>query len=125
MASDKRPTLSDILGNGSEGFNDLWNNTPAAEEPEPLPGGTYRCLLVDGKLSESKSNKTPSYRVTFQVLDGPFKGRKLWEDFWLTPAALPTTKRELSKVGINQPDQLKQPPPAGLVADVRVALNTE
>lgn len=49
MASDKRPTLSDILGNGSGGFNDLWNTTEAADEFEPLPGGTYRCLVADGQ----------------------------------------------------------------------------
>jgi hypothetical protein len=43
----------------------------------------------------------------------------------LTPAALPTTKRELGKLGVTQPNQLKQPPPTGLLADVRVALNTD
>src|SRR5438270_13906957 len=121
MSSDKRPTLTDILSNAADGFNDVWENTAAADEFEPLPGGTYRSLVTDGKLSESRTNKTPSYRVAFQVLEGSFKGRKLWEDYWLTPAALPTSKRELRRLGIERPEQLKQPPPAGLIADVRVA----
>jgi hypothetical protein len=125
MATDKRPPLSDILGGDSHEFNELWDSTEAAEEFKPLPGGKYRCLVADGKRAESRTNKTPSYKVTFEVLDGEFKGRRVSYDFWLTKAALPTTKRDLAKLGIERPEQLKHPPPAGLIAEVKVVVNTE
>jgi hypothetical protein len=125
MSTDRRPPLSDILGTDSDEFNQLWDSTEAAEEFKPLPGGTYKCLLADGKRAESRTNKTQSYKITFEVLDGPFRGRRISYDFWLTKAALPTTKRDLAKLGIERPEQLKQPPPAGLIAEVKVVVNTE
>ena len=34
---------------------------------------------------------TPGYKIEFEILDGDYRGRKLWHDCWLTPAALPQT----------------------------------
>jgi hypothetical protein len=125
---DKRPRLDSILsGSGSGGnFDDLWNATDAAGERDPLPPGRYLCLVVNGELAESRTKATPSYKLTFEVVEPTdFAGRKLWHDLWLTPKALPTSKRDLAKLGIVRPDQLRQAPPAGMLADVRVALRTE
>jgi hypothetical protein len=125
MSSDKRPTLSDILAGGSGGFNDIWDNTEAADEFEPLPPWTYQCLVSDGKLAETRTNRTLSYKVTFEVIEGPYKGRRVWHDCWLTVRALSTSKRDLRKLGIERPEQFWQPPPAGLIAEVKVVINTE
>ena len=125
MSTDRRPRLDDILGGTAADFNSLWDGTAAAGEFEPLPPGRYTCLVADGRLAESKAKGTPSYKVEFQVLTpAEYAGRKVWCDLWLTPAALPTTKRDLAKLRITRPEQMKQAPPTGLVADVKVALRT-
>ena len=125
MPNDRRPRLDDILGGNAADFNSLWDGTAAAGEFEPLPPGRYTCLVADGRIAASKAKGTPSYKVEFQVLTpAEYAGRKVWCDLWLTPAALPTTKRDLAKLRITRPEQMKQAPPTGLVADVKVALRT-
>ena len=125
MSEDKRPRLDDILGGSGDDFNSLWDATAAAGDFEPLPPGRYSCLVVDGKRAESKAKATPSYKVTFEVIEpAEFAGRKLWHDLWLTAKALPTSKRDLAKLRIIRPDQMRQAPPTGLIAEVKVALRT-
>jgi hypothetical protein len=89
-----------------------------------LPRGDYRCRVTDGELVTSKSG-TPGYVVTFTVADGEHKGRKLWHTAWLTPAALPMSKRDLLKLGVTSLDVLERPLPAGIVCDVRVVVRTD
>lgn len=127
MPSEHRPRLDDILAasSGAGNFDDLWNATDAAGEDEPLPPGRYRCLVAGGETATSKVKGTPSYKLTLDVLDPPaHRGRRLWHDLWLTPKALPTTKRDLAKLRIHTPAQLRQAPPTGLVVEVKLALRT-
>jgi hypothetical protein len=125
MSEDKRPRLDEILNGGGDVFNQLWDQTAAAGEFEPLPSGRYKMLITDGKLAESKANKTPSYKLTFEVIEpAALVGRKVFCDLWLTPKALPATKRDLAKLRIVTPQQLRQAPPTGVIADVKVALRT-
>jgi hypothetical protein len=125
MFDDRRPRLDDILNGGGDDFNDLWDSTDAAGEFEPLPSGRYRALIADGKLAESRANKTPSYKLTFEILEpAAFAGRKVFHDLWLTPKALPTTKRDLAKLRIVTPQHLRQAPPTVVIADIKVALRT-
>ena len=124
-SSDKRPKLRDIVRESSEDFNRAWHTTEAASGFAPLPAGSYHCLIADGRLFTSRTNSTPGFKITFEVVDGPFAGRKIWHDVWLSPKALPMAKHELAKVGIVSPDQLEQSLPPGLIADVRVVLRTD
>ena len=103
--------LTDILNGGAADFNATWNNTEAAGDFGPIPKGVYICHAMRGELESSRTNRTPGYKVEFAVLDGEFKGRKLWLDLWLTPAALPASKRDLAKLGIVSPAQMEQPLP--------------
>jgi hypothetical protein len=125
MPDDRRPRLDEILNGGGSDFNALWDSTAAAGEFEPLPAGRYKALVADGKLAESKANKTPSYKLVFEIVEpAAFAGRKVYHDCWLTPRALATSKRDLAKVKIVTPQQLRQAPPTGVIADVKVALRT-
>ena len=118
-----RPTYDSLSGGGDD-FNDLWDRTQAtADGFDPLPPGTHRCLVSDGRLSQAKSG-TKSYKLTFTVIDGDHANRRLWLDLWLTPRALSMTKRDLIKLRIHRPEQLRQAPPSGIVADVKVAVRT-
>lgn len=121
----QRKSLSDILNGSGGNFNDRWNNTAAAGEFGPVPRGVYVCHATKGELESSRSKSTPGYKVEFTIIEGDFKGRKLWHDCWLTPAALPQSKRDLSKLGITSPAQMELPLPRGIRCKVRVTLRTD
>lgn len=117
--------LSDILNGHGGGFNDVWNNTQAAGDFGPIPKGEYECDLIAGELESSRTKGTPGYRLTFAVRDGEFAKRRVWHDLWLTQAALPMTKRDLSKIGVTTPEQMERPIPRGIVCKVSVTLRTD
>lgn len=119
--------LSDILhANGGGGdFGSLWNSTTAAGDFGPVPAGEYECDVSRGGLEASRTKQTPGYQIEFTVRDGDHKGRKVWHDAWLTPAALPQTKRDLLKLGITSPEQMERSLPRGIVCKVKVALRRD
>jgi uncharacterized protein DUF669 len=123
--SDKRPKLRDIVRGSLDDFKRTWDTTEASAGFAPLPAGTYRCLVASGELFISRTNATPGYKITFDVIAGPFSGRKVWHDLWLTSKALGMAKGDLERLGITRTEQLEQPLPAGLVADVVVIQRTE
>jgi hypothetical protein len=103
---------------------DQWEQTDAAPEMSPLPKGEYTAAVESGALFNAKSG-TAGYKLAFLVTEpAEYKGRKLWHDVWLTPAALPMAKRDLAKLGVTQPDQLERPIPEGIIVRLRVALRT-
>lgn len=118
--------LSDIISNGSgDDFNDLWNNTEAAGEQGPLPPGEYVAHIVKGELEASRARGTPGYKLTFQVIEGEFRGRRFWNDCWLTPAAMPQTKRDLAKLGVTELEQLEKPLPKFIRCKCKLALRRD
>ncbi len=119
----QRKKLSDILNGSSADFKKTWDATEASDGFKPLPAGTYSCLVASGELSTSKSG-TPGYKITFEILDGPFGGRKIWHDIWLTDKSMAIAKGELAKFGIVRTEQLDRPLPVGLLASVKVVLHT-
>jgi hypothetical protein len=122
---NQRKKLSDILSNGGGDFRRNWDSTDAADDFGPLPPGEYAVRVLSGELFTSKRNATPGYKLTCEVTEGDHEGRRLWCDFWLTPAALPMTKRDLAKIGIERPEKLEQPLPTGILLRVRVALRRD
>ena len=118
--------LSDILANnGDDDFKNLWDSTEATGEMAPLPAGEYIAHIVDGKLDCSTKKGTPGYNVTFKVLVGDYFGRIFWDTYWLTPAALPQTKRDLAKLGITSLEQLEQPLPKYIRCKCKLALRRD
>jgi hypothetical protein len=122
---NQRKKLSDILSNGSgDDFRNRWNSTAAADDFGPLPPGEYRCRVLSGELFQSKQF-TPGYKLALQVVEGDFAGRRCWADWWLTPPALPMTKRDLAKIGITTPEQMERPLPPGILVRVKLARRTD
>lgn len=120
--------LSDILTSGSGGGNirDNWNSIAAADDFGPLPPGDYVARIIDGRLKQSKSNATPGYSLTFEVVEPiEYKGRKFWHDCWLTPAAMPQSKRDLGKLGVTSLEQLENPLPRFIVCRCKLALRRD
>jgi len=125
MTKHTRKSLVDVLnGSTRDELARQFEEAEAAGDMMPLPRGTYRCRITDGELVTSKSG-TPGYSLTFTVDDGEHKSRRLWHTLWLTPAALPMTKRDLLKLGVTSLDMLDRPLPPGIVCDVKVALRVD
>ena len=125
MTKHTRKSLVDVLnGSTRDELARQFEEAEAAGDMMPLPRGTYRCRITDGELVTSKSG-TPGYSLTFTVDDGEHKSRRLWHTAWLTPAALPMSKRDLAKLGVTSLDMLDRPLPPGIVCDVKVALRVD
>jgi hypothetical protein len=122
----ERKKLSDILQQNSdrEKLSNLWATTAAAAEFAPLPKGEYTFRVLAGELFTSKRD-TPGYKLTLEVTEGDFEGRRVWCDLWLTPAALPMTKRDLAKIGVTDLDQLERPLPQGILIRGKLALRAD
>ena len=117
--------LTDILNGNGGNFNDQWNNTEAAGDFGPVPRGEYVCHVTKGELESSRSKATPGYKVEFVILDGEYKGQRLWLDCWLTPAALAQSKRDLGKLGIVSPTMMERPLPRGIRCKVTAVLRKD
>lgn len=121
-----RRRLSEILGGDAANLQKTWAETEAAGDYKPLPSGQYIAHLHDVELATAKTG-TPSAKLTFRVCEGVHAGRLLWLDCWLTPAALPQSKRDLAKLGITELAQLENAnvPPNYVRCNVRVALRRD
>jgi hypothetical protein len=110
-------TISELFSKSP--IAELWDSTEAATDYTPIPSGTYEMEAVRGKRFDSKQG-TPGYKITWRVKDGELEGRLVWQDLWLTKAALPMTKRDLAKLGIQSGEQLDKPLADGIVAKVQL-----
>ncbi len=120
--------LSDILSSGSGGGNihDDWNAASPADDFGPLPPGEYIARIIAGILKQSRSNGTPGYGLTFEVLEpSEYAQRKFWHDCWLTPAAMPQSKRDLGKLGVTSLEQLERPLPKYIRCKCKLALRKD
>jgi hypothetical protein len=121
-------SLSDILSasGGGDDIRDLWDSTEAAGEMGPLPAGEYTADIIGGELETSRTKSTPGFKMTFAVVEpDESAGRRFWHDCWLTPAALPQTKRDLAKIGVQSLNQLERPLPARIRCRVKLALRRD
>jgi hypothetical protein len=124
---NERKKLSDILQQNTdrEHLSSLWKTTVAAAEFAPLPSGEYTFRILAGELFTSKQRSTPGYKLTLEVTEGEHEGRRAWCDFWLTPAALPMTKRDLAKIGVADLEQLDRPLPPGILIRGKLVLRRD
>lgn len=121
----ERRKLTDILRAGDcDKLAKAWHQTKAAEEFAPLPRGEYIAHIIDGALANAKTG-TPSYKLTFQVVEGEHAGRRFWHDVYLTEAAMSMAKRDLGKLGVTDLAQLDNPLPAGIRCKVQLALRKD
>lgn len=110
IAAMRRPrrSLSDVLSSSGA---DLRQAFADAVPAGLLPAGEYVCVVTDTRLMTSRSNQTPGYELTLEVVEGPYAGQRLWHTIWLTIASMPMAKRELVKLRIQSLDELERPLP--------------
>jgi hypothetical protein len=46
---------------------------------EPLPAGMYQVQISESEIAETKAGNGTMLKLTFDVIDGPFTNRKLWD----------------------------------------------
>lgn len=54
-------------------------NIDPADSFDVLPKGKYLCMAVDSKIKPTKAGTGDYLEITFEVIDGQGKGRKIWE----------------------------------------------
>ncbi|MCK6470854.1 MAG: DUF669 domain-containing protein [Planctomycetes bacterium] len=59
-----------------KGFNA--NTVEPSTEFEPVPAGKYAAVITATELKPTKSGKGSFLELVFEVIEGEFKGRKLW-----------------------------------------------
>jgi len=121
-----RRRLSDILAGRTDEIREQWETTEAAADFAPLPAGTYEAHVHAVELFNAKTG-TPGVKIQFRVADGEYVGRMIFHDLWLTPAALPQTKRDCAKLQLMTLEQLESAtvPPGRIRCKVRVALRRD
>lgn len=55
------------------------NTVEPSEAFDVLPKGKYLCMAVDSVIKPTKNGSGDYLEITFEVLDGNGKGRKIWE----------------------------------------------
>lgn len=126
MSYERATKYTDVLRDDE--WDDLarcYEEVEAAPDPEPVPAGTYGVHLVNGKLIRSAEKGTRGYRLTFEVVEGEHRGRRVWDTLWLTRDAMPTAKRKLAPLGIHSLHQLEQPVPENVFCKVKVTVRRE
>ena len=68
---------------------------------EPIPAAKYLAVITASELKETKAGDGRYLELTFQVIDGPYKGRNLWARLNLdnpNETAVKIARAELSAV---------------------------
>ncbi|MDV6031346.1 MAG: hypothetical protein F9B45_14845 [Phycisphaera sp. RhM] len=111
-------------------INSAWN-TQIAPEDDVLPKGEYIADIVKGEPYESSSGH-PAYKLTFEVSDGDFKGRRFWHDCYFSAKAEGRALRDLAKLGVPVTGTkaetfaaLDQPLPAVFRCKVKLAIRRD
>lgn len=59
---------------------------------DPIPNGDYLCIITASQMKPTKSGDGAYLELEMEVLDGPYKGRKLWDRLNLNNANETTVK---------------------------------
>jgi hypothetical protein len=46
---------------------------------EPLPDGEYKAIITNSDLKMTKKGDGDYYKFEYEIIDGAFKGRKVWQ----------------------------------------------
>lgn len=49
-----------------------------------LPAGEYVAIATESSLTKNKAGNGDYFKFTFEIIDGPFKSRKIWHNFTRT-----------------------------------------
>ena len=77
------------------------NQVEPSSDFEPIPAGKYLAMITESEMKPTKSGAGSYLQLTFQILEGPYKGRFLWSRLNLNNAngtAVQIARSELSAI---------------------------
>ena len=77
------------------------STVPPAQDFTPLPSGEYPAMIIDSEMKPTKAGTGQYLELTFQVIDGPMKGRLVWSRLNLdnpNAKAVEIAQRDLSAI---------------------------
>jgi len=77
------------------------NQVEPASALDPIPAGKYPAVITDSEMKTNKAETGEYLQLTFEIIDGPHKGRKLWARLNLdnpNAVAVQIAKAELSAI---------------------------
>jgi hypothetical protein len=93
---------------------------------DPVPAGKYLAVITESEMKPTKANTGQYLQLTFQILDGEYKGRMLWARLNLdnpNATAVQIARADLSAicraVGVLAPNDSVELHNLPLVIDVR------
>jgi hypothetical protein len=81
------------------GFNA--NNVEPTSDFEPIPAGKYLAVITASEMKPTKAGNGSFLELTFEIVEGECKGRKLWARLNLdnpNPLAVKIARSELSAI---------------------------
>lgn len=81
------------------GFNA--NDVDPASDFEPIPAGQYPAVIVESEVKPTRTGTGNYLQLTFEIIDGPHKGRLLWSRLNLdnpNATAVKIARAELSAI---------------------------
>lgn len=72
-----------------------------AEGFDPIPAGKYLAVITESELKDTKKGGGQYLQLTFQIIDGPCKGRYVWARLNLknaNPTTVQIARAELSAI---------------------------
>ena len=81
------------------GFNA--NEVEPASTFDPIPAGKYLAAITESEMKPTKNGGGQYLQLTFQILEGPHKGRNVWARLNLhnaNPTTVQIAKQELSAI---------------------------
>jgi hypothetical protein len=81
------------------GFNA--NDVEPASTFDPIPAGKYLAAITESEMKPTKNGGGQYLQLTFQILEGPYKGRNVWARLNLhnaNPTTVQIAKQELSAI---------------------------
>jgi hypothetical protein len=68
---------------------------------EPIPEGNYVCAITGSEMKPTKAGDGSYLEITFQVIEGEYKGRLLWDRLNLdnkSPVAVKIARSQLASI---------------------------
>jgi hypothetical protein len=108
------------------------NQVEPAADFEPIPAGKYVAVITASEMKPTKSGSGSYLELTFQIVEGEYKGRLLWERLNLdnpNPLTVKIARGELSAicraVGVMEPRDSLELHNLPLVVSVRQKTDPE
>jgi len=77
------------------------NTVEPSADFEPIPPGKYLAAITESEMKPTRSGQGQYLQLTFQIIDGPYRGRYLWARLNLqntNPTTVQIARSELSAI---------------------------